>query len=339
MKIRFAVTSMSELIDTMAQQLGAKKRVESGEEILEFPAALGVRTMRGARLREGCDLMIFDSVLATPLHLEGEYVGHQPLGLSFCLSGSVGHTARGAVGELGLGPNQRGLFFMPDFREGASVYAAHQHTMLVGMGIEPYVSQLFSEDQLTQVLSMLRHVGEHAHEQFFFQAGIITPAMRTVLTQVLQCPYQGGTRRLYLESKTLELIALSLAHALPDGEPSPTRPSLRPDDIERIHAARDMLLRTLEEPPSLLALARHVGLNDFKLKRGFRQVFGTTVFGYVRDQRMARARQLLEQQRLNVTEVAGAVGYANPSQFAAAFKRKFGVNPASYRAESLRQYT
>jgi AraC-like DNA-binding protein len=338
MKIRFAVTNMSELLDAMAQQLGTEKRVESGEEILEFPAALGAGTMRGVRLREGYDLMILDSALTTPLQLEGEYVGHQPLGLSFCLSGSVRHTARGAVGELGLGPNQRGLFFMPDFREGASVYAAHEHTVLVGMGINPDVSQLFSEDQLAPALGMLRHVGAHAHEQFFFQAGIITPSMRTVLTQMLQCPYQGGTRRLYLESKALELIALSLAHALPDGEPSPPLPSLRPDDIERIHAARDLLLHTLEEPPSLLALARHVGLNDFKLKRGFRQVFGTTVFGYVRDQRMAQARQLLEQQRLNVTEVACAVGYANPSQFAAAFKRKFGVNPASYRTASLRKY-
>jgi len=331
MKIRFAVTNMSEFLDTMAQQLGAIKRVDSGEEILEFPAPLGVGAMRGVRLRDGCELMIFDSMLAVPLHLEGEYAGHQPLGLSFCLSGLVGHTARGALGELGLGPNQRSLFFMPDFREGASVYAAHQHTVLVGLGIEPSLSQLFSEDQLAQTLSTLRHVGAQAHQQFFFQAGSISSSMRTVLTQVLQCPYQGGTRRLYLESKALELIALSLAQALPDKEPSPTRPSLRPDDIERVHAARDVLLRTLEEPPSLLALARQVGLNDFKLKRGFRQVFGTTVFGYVRDQRMARARQLLEKQRLNVTEVACAVGYANPSQFAAAFKRKFGVNPGSCR--------
>jgi AraC-like DNA-binding protein len=338
MKIRFAVTNMSEFLATLAYQLGTKKRVEHGEEILDLPATLGVGTMRGVQLRQGCELMIFDSVLAAPLHLEGEYIGHQPLGLSFCLSGSVGHTARGALGELGLGPNQRGLFFMPDFREGASVYAAHQRTVLVGLGIEPSLSHLLCEEQLAQTLSTLRHVGVQAHEQFFFQAGSITPSMRTVLTQVLQCPYQGEIKRLYLESKALELIALSLTQTLPDEELLSPHPSLRPDDIERIHAAREVLLRTLEEPPSLLTLARQVGLNDFKLKRGFRQVFGTTVFGYVRDQRMARARQLLEGQRLNVTEVACAVGYANPSQFAAAFKQKFGLNPLAYRTVSLRKH-
>lgn len=86
----------------------------------------------------------------------------------------------------------------------------------------------------------------------------------------------------------------------------------------------------MDDPPSLLALARQVGLNDFKLKRGFRQVFGTTAFGYLHDQRMERARQLLEERRFNVTEVACTVGYANPSHFAAAFKRKFGVNPGAY---------
>jgi AraC family transcriptional regulator, transcriptional activator of the genes for pyochelin and ferripyochelin receptors len=86
----------------------------------------------------------------------------------------------------------------------------------------------------------------------------------------------------------------------------------------------------MDEPPSLLTLARQVGLNDFKLKRGFRQVFGTTVFGYLHEHRMERARQLLEERRLNVTAVACTVGYANPSHFAGAFKRKFGVNPSAY---------
>jgi AraC-like DNA-binding protein len=53
---------------------------------------------------------------------------------------------------------------------------------------------------------------------------------------------------------------------------------------------------------------------------------------------MERARQLLEERKFNVTEVACTVGYANPSHFASAFKRKFGVNPSAYSAAALRTW-
>lgn len=79
-----------------------------------------------------------------------------------------------------------------------------------------------------------------------------------------------------------------------------------------------------------MELAREVGINDYKLKIGFHEVFDTTVFGCLYEYRMERSRQLLESGNLTVTGVARAVGYANRSHFAAAFKRKFGVNPGIY---------
>lgn len=106
---------------------------------------------------------------------------------------------------------------------------------------------------------------------------------------------------------------------------------LKPSDIECIYQARDILMGNLDNPPSLLALAHQVGLNDYKLKQGFRQVFGTTTFGYLHTQRMERARLLLESSTMNVTQVAQAVGYTNISQFAAAFRKQFGVNPSVFK--------
>jgi AraC-like DNA-binding protein len=206
----------------------------------------------------------------------------------------------------------------------------------VGIGIEPTVSKLFTDEQLDLLLGTLTHVGDSSRRRLFFQTRETTPAMQTVLTQALHCPYRDKTRLLYLESKALELVALTCAQIGVEGKSSPSRPMLRPNDIERIHHARDILVDKMDEPPSLLALARQVGLNDFKLKVGFRQVFGATAFGYLHDQRMERARQLLEERRFNVTEVACTVGYANPSHFSAAFKRKFGVNPSAYLQWSIK---
>jgi AraC-like DNA-binding protein len=208
--------------------------------------------------------------------------------------------------------------------------------MVIGIGIDPTVSKLFTEEQLDGLLGTLTHVGDSARNRLFFQTRDTTLAMRTALTQALHCPYRDTTRHLYLESKALELLALTFAQVGLEDTHSPARPRLRPDDIERIHHAGDILVDKMDAPPSLLALARHVGLNDFKLKVGFRQVFGTTAFGYLHDRRMERARRMLEERRFNVTEVAGTVGYANPSHFSAAFKRKFGVKPSVYSADGAR---
>ncbi|NJP11476.1 MAG: helix-turn-helix transcriptional regulator [Leptolyngbyaceae cyanobacterium RU_5_1] len=113
-------------------------------------------------------------------------------------------------------------------------------------------------------------------------------------------------------------------------EGSDRDPSLKPDDIDRIYYARKILLQNLGHPPSLMELARAVGMNDRKLKEGFRQVFGTTVFGCLHDYRMEQARSLLRERQLNVKQVARVVGYASPTSFHAAFCKRFGMTPGAY---------
>lgn len=168
----------------------------------------------------------------------------------------------------------------------------------------------------------------------YSEVNSINPAMRQALNQILLCPYQGTTRQIYLESRCLELVALKLeqlAVQRANGETETKRQALlKPDDIDRIYLAAEILTASLEQPPSLIELSRQVNLNDYKLKVGFRQLFGTTVFGYLHQHRMAKARHLLAEQQMTVGEVAQAVGYASQSRFAAAFRKQFGVNPKSY---------
>ena len=99
-------------------------------------------------------------------------------------------------------------------------------------------------------------------------------------------------------------------------------------DFERLQEARGILEVEFVDPPGLFELARRVGLNDFKLKRGFKEAFGTTVFGYVRRLRMDKAKSLLENGDLNVTEAALEAGYSLLGHFAASFKKRFGILPS-----------
>lgn len=160
----------------------------------------------------------------------------------------------------------------------------------------------------------------------------ITPQMKMAIEQIFSCPFQGITKQLYLEAKALELVALQMEMITQTRDRAPLQCScfLKGEDIDRIYAAKDILIRHWDSPPSLSELAQKVGLNTRKLKTGFRQVFQTTAFGYLHQYRMEMAQQILRENQ-PVGLVANAVGYASPTSFTAAFQRCFGMTPKAYQ--------
>lgn len=140
---------------------------------------------------------------------------------------------------------------------------------------------------------------------------------------------------LLVDSMTLEFLARVCDSSVLSGSAKP-EPCDRDEDQDSLAAAATYLEQNLAEDHSIAALSRKFALNEFKLKRGFRERYGSTVFGYLRQRRMDRARQLLASRRCSVLEAANAVGYSNPSHFARAFRECFGVNPKSFVAERAR---
>ncbi|MGE4437470.1 helix-turn-helix transcriptional regulator [Achromobacter sp.] len=144
--------------------------------------------------------------------------------------------------------------------------------------------------------------------------------------QMLACPMQGALKRMYLSAKALELTALALGALQP--APAATSAGLSCADTECLHHARDLLAADLQHPPTLPELARRVGINVNKLTTGFRQLFGCSVYAFVREQRMARAHALLAAGAMGVSEAAYACGYTD-SHFTKAFQRRYGVLPSA----------
>ena len=136
-------------------------------------------------------------------------------------------------------------------------------------------------------------------------------------------------KQLYLYSRVLDLLRLQQlsfvrAHA-------PKLIHVKNEyDKERILFARDYLLTHLDAPPGLIQLAAIAGINEFKLKRGFKELFDQTVFGYLAEVRLEMARRALLQKQKNVTQIAFELGYASLQHFSASFKKKFGVSPREF---------
>lgn len=161
----------------------------------------------------------------------------------------------------------------------------------------------------------------------------LTPAMESAAYQVINCTVTGPARRLFMESKALEILAHQLG-AFSEGGITGSG-EVPKADFRRLSQAREILASEYADPPSLTQLAHRVGLNEFKLKRGFRCAFGTTVYGYVRSLRMHRARAILESGEGTVTDAAMAVGYSCYGHFSAAFRKQFGILPRDVRKAGL----
>ena len=101
-------------------------------------------------------------------------------------------------------------------------------------------------------------------------------------------------------------------------------------NVAKLKKAKDIIITNMAEPPTLQELSEAIGLSLKKLKEGFKQIYGDTVYSFLFDYKMEVARKLLESGDHNVNEVGLKVGYSTSSHFIAAFKKKFGTTPKKY---------
>lgn len=155
----------------------------------------------------------------------------------------------------------------------------------------------------------------------------ITMAMHQCIQDIMYCRFSGGLKMMYLQSKCVELLALQAqAYESLTGK-TPFSSSITAGDIERIRYAQSYLIQHSLQPPSLMELSRIAGINEFKLKKGFKEVFNNTVFGYLADHKLSEAREMLLYRQMPIKEVADQLGYSSVQHFSKAFKKKFGVAP------------
>lgn len=162
------------------------------------------------------------------------------------------------------------------------------------------------------------------------QWGAIDPPIQLAIQQIIHSRYTGELRQLFLLSKSIELLvlcAVSCQEATHKGEPFIKTKA----DKEKLIAVRDLINERVHCPPNLSEIARSVGLNEYKLKRGFKETFNTTVFGYLAEQRLHLAHRYLRDTGKTAAEISAELGYATPQHFNNAFKKRFGITPWSVR--------
>lgn len=162
-----------------------------------------------------------------------------------------------------------------------------------------------------------------AHSIFGFK-------IQTLLNDIINCPYHNTIKQLYLEGKFFELIALYFDE-LDKEQANLSIKGLNQADLSKIRDAKAYLDTVFHDPPGLIELSRLMGFNEYKLKKGFKELFGMTVFDYIRQLRMEKGKKLLLEGNKNITEISYQVGYNNPGNFSRNFKKQFGISPGKLK--------
>ena len=172
-------------------------------------------------------------------------------------------------------------------------------------------------------------LSEENSKQKYYQETMITPSMAVALNQLLQFNLHPNVKPLYFKAKAYEL--LSLYFNKPEELDIAQCPFLASEaNVKKIKQAKEIIIKRMAEPPSLQELADEVQMPINRLKEGFKQIYGDSVFSFLLEYKMEVARQLLASGTLNVNEVGLKLGYSTASHFIAAFKKRYGTTPKKF---------
>ncbi|GGE99874.1 helix-turn-helix domain-containing protein [Flavobacterium limi] len=166
------------------------------------------------------------------------------------------------------------------------------------------------------------------------KSGYLTPKyvpfnseIQWAIHEIKNCKYSGSMKKMYLEAKIKELLIFQLESL----KETQNKALIDEKDFKKLLEAKKILEKNFTNAPTLVELSRLISLNEFKLKKGFKACFATTIKSYVVKLRMEHAKKLFKDKASNVGEVAYKCGYKDVSHFSAAFKLFYGFTPISFR--------
>jgi AraC family transcriptional regulator len=189
--------------------------------------------------------------------------------------------------------------------------------------ISQFVHSLMLQNNLTADILRFKHTTS------FSKTLPLCGRTRVVLEGLMNHKYSDVLENIFINAQSQMLLLYSLECIIGDKEVESFSCKFLANeaDREKISKAREILLENLGEPITIKELSRKVAINECYLKKGFKEMFGTTVFDFYQSQRMEHARYLLYEKSLSVTDVSMLLGYSSISHFSTAFKKHTGLKP------------
>ena len=189
--------------------------------------------------------------------------------------------------------------------------------------LSQFVKPRKTSDTLTDNILNFKHVSS------FSKILPLCGKTRMVLEALLNHTYTDSLENIFINAQTQMLLLYSLDCMLGEKEIDVVNCKFLANELDRekIVKAREVLIQHIGEPITIKELSRKVAINECYLKKGFKEMFGSTIFDFYQSQRMEHAKYLLYEKGLSVTEVSMLLGYSSISHFSTAFKKHTGLKP------------
>lgn len=153
--------------------------------------------------------------------------------------------------------------------------------------------------------------------------------MLNAVDKIFTTSYEGATRTMFLKSQVTELLSHFFARV---SSVEVNTSTIKKHDREKLYKAKEILSKNIDTPPSLNELSKLIGLNNYKLKKNFKELFGFPVYKFLQQERLNKAHELLSSNDdITIQEAAWSVGYESLSSFSNAFNQKFGFRPSEVK--------
>lgn len=272
-------------------------------------------------------ISVFQCSYTSAITLLHHFKNEKPhVGFNFCCSGATSFGLNGQYSTAYTDSSHHNIFFMPQC-EVTQELILNPKLELITCFIEADTFIKLIDGKTEDIPKKLKHRLSNPGN-CYFESYPWQPLIKVILHQVVSNRMSPLAQKLFFESKVLEIIAIVFDMYAPQNSKPLT---ISKSDVDKIHFAREVLLKDIVNPPGLFELARFAGTNEFTLKKGFKELFEMPVYKYLHKVRMENAAMLLQTSGVSVSEAATMVGYNSFSSFTQAFSRYHGVNPAQLK--------
>jgi AraC-like DNA-binding protein len=256
-------------------------------------------------------------------------ISNAPIEFAFCLSGRMNveiYSKKGTPDFLEVTTGASALFYLPDTNGILTVYA-NEPLKMISLHCSPdYLMRFLDKPslQFNEEIDLINKPIRH-----FIEMTKSNSSLRNAANQIIESKFEGKMREIFLELKANELIILLLEQIRINYSDEKTE-IITKNDLSKAAEIESILKQNLAEVPSLIELSDIASMTHTKLSRVFKNIYGNTVFGYLRELRLDKAKELLEAGKLSITEISYETGWSSPSHLSREFRDKFGITPSLY---------
>lgn len=308
-----------------------KTNQSDNEIIYDIDSNYGEGCIKVYKLMGNVTLTIFDVVFHQDIIIEFD-LSQEYFEVEYCVGGCL-CINESKIGNMCLSPNDISVS-MSRGTCGSVRYCAGQKYQGISITAEKVAIDSYFGSCGIELWEETIEQLENTLRERYYQGIKAAPEIGNAFLQVFNCSLPKKSKILFFESKVMEIFSKIISYEIL-GTDLTEQISLSEFEINQIKKVPEILMTNLYELPTVSTLSKQLAINRNKLAKGFKMIYGDTIFRYHRKMCLQRAATLLLDTDKSINEIALDVGYSNPSNFCYAFKREFGITPLQYRSTSL----